>query len=54
LKRSTGSGGSLLGQPSSWSNALDRAGVEVGGLDREIVGAIVGVADLDRDRFTRR
>jgi hypothetical protein len=33
---------------------LDRAGVEAGGLDREIVGAIVGVGDLDRDRFIRR
>jgi hypothetical protein len=33
---------------------LDRLGVEVGGLDREIVGAIVGVGDLDRDLFTGR
>src|SRR6266536_6215806 len=75
----------MLGQPSSWSDALDRAGhpamegahelggalgdgeggggdrtcfdragVEVGGLDREIVGAIVGVGDLDGDLFTLR
>src|SRR6266545_6226763 len=33
---------------------LDRAGVEVGGLDREIVSGIVGVGDLDGDLFTRR
>jgi hypothetical protein len=33
---------------------LDRAGVQVGGLDREIVGAVVGVGDLDGDLAARR
>jgi hypothetical protein len=32
----------------------DRAGVEAGGLDREIVGGIVGVGDLDRDLSASR